>query len=293
MAVEGLKPDPGHSYIWRIVERFYRSRFHFLRIHDRYEELVAGYVEKIGSPREQIRLLPRELSQLLSYKELEVLRDEYLEPLKDACHSLFRTRDTTELLDRVVNDIFHELSILKEEHYNVLTYDAHTAATKSVAIPKPEGVLAREQEAVLDEVHDVFPQKVHRLNHLYEVALARLEHILPNYLEDPVLLRSLFLHRERFVPRAYERGLIRFYELMYGETKVFQGFKGAGDSFYHSGFYELAIQCFEAGEQYLLGVAPNAKRNLDPGYKAARDHFRRQIKKAQQHLASLEEGSNM
>ncbi len=284
-ATDGHKPYPGYSYIWRIVERFYRSRFHFLRIHDRYEELVAQYVEKRGSPREEIRLLPRELSQLLSYKELEVLRDEYLEPLKEACHSVFRTRDTTELLDRVVNDIFHELSILKEEHYNVLTYDANTAA------PKPGGVLAREQAAVLDEVHDVFPQKVHRLNHLYDVALSRLQRILPSYLDDQVLIRSLFLHRERFVSRAYDRGLIRFYELMYGETKVFEGFKGAGDSFYHSGFYELAIQCFDAGEQYLQGIAPNAKRNLDPGYKAVRDHFRTHKKKAEQHLASLEEGS--
>ena len=287
------RPDSGQSYAWRIVERFYRSRFHFLRIHDRYEELVAELVEKFGRPREEIRLQPRELSALLSYKELEVLRDEYLDPLKAACHSLYRTRDATELLDRVVHDIFHELSILKEEHYNVLTYDAKGDGEEAARPAHGEGELAREQEAVLDEVHDVFPQKVHRIRHLYEVALQRLESLLPSFREDPVLIRSLFLHRDRFVARSYERGLIRFYELMYGDSKVFEGYQSVGDSFYHSGFYSRAMLSYGEGEQYLQGIPPNAKRGLDPGYKDARDHFRRHQKKAHQHLESLEEGSNL
>ena len=283
----GMRPESSHTYIWRIVERFYRSRFHFLRIHDRYEELVAQHVEKLGLPRAEIRLPPQELSQLLSYKELEVLRDEYLEPLKDSCHALFRTRDTTEFLDRVVNDIFHELSILKEEHYNVLTYDA-----RNHAAPTPETMLAREQQAVLDEVHDVFPQKVHRIHHLYEVALGRLESILPNFRDDHVLIRSLFLHRDRFVARAYEKGLTRFFELLFGADHVVEGFRGVGDSFYHSGFYDYAISCYEE-EQYLLSIAPNDKRSTDPSHEDVLDHFRRHRKKARQHLKSLEEGSTL
>jgi len=286
-----MRSDAGHSYIWRIVERFYRSRSHFLRIHDRYEEIVAGYVEKLGIPRTEIRLQPRELSQLLSYKELEVLRDDYVLPLKDACHALFRTRDSTEFLDRVVNDIFHELSILKEEHYNVLTYDSQRLEGEGAADPRPGKALAREQQAVLDEVHDVFPQKVHRLRHLYEVALRSLERLLPNFRDDVVLIRSLFLHRDRFVARAYETGLIRFYELMYGEDAVFEGFRAVGDSFYDSGFHELAILCYEHGEQFLLGIPPNAKRSLDPRYKEAREHFRRNARRARQQLESIAEGS--
>ncbi len=288
--------ESGSGDIWRILERFYRSRFHFLRIYDRYEELVAGYVEQLGIPREQIRLQPQELSQLLSYKELEVLRDEFLQPLKDACHALFRTRDTTEFLDRVVNDIFHELSILKEEHYNVLTYEAESRESNADSgldedDSSRSGEIVREQQAVLDEVHDVFPQKVHRLHHLFEVALQRFEAILPNYSDNQVLIRSLFLHRDRFVSQAYERGLVDFYELMYGEKRIFEGYKMVGDSFYRSGFYEFSVLCFDEGEQYLQGIPPNAKRTLDPSYKATRDHFRRQRKKAKKHLQALEEGT--
>ena len=97
----------------------------------------------------------------------------------------------------------------------------------------------------------------------------------------------------RRIARAYERGLIRFYELMYGDDRVVEGFKTVGDSFYHSGFYEIAINCYDEGEQYLQGIPPNAKRTLDPGYKDTRDHFRRHRKKAQKHLEALEEGSTL
>ena len=307
-----MRAETTHSYMWRIVERFYRSRFHFLRIHDRYEDLVAEYVEKLGTPRNQIRLQPRELSQLLSYKELEVLRDEFVEPLKDACHALFRTRDSTEFLDRIVNDIFHELSILKEEHYNVLTYDASIVDGPGPEEPapappeppaengaggddvsrtggKPGGLLAQEQRAVLDEVHDVFPQKVHRLAHLYEVALRRLERILPNHRDDEVLIRCIFLHRDRFVARSYDKGLIRFYELMYGESQAYEGFRAVGDSFYHAGFYDEAIVCYDLGEQYLQSIPPNAMSSFGNGAQQAREHFAQQKKKALRHLEQPDE----
>lgn len=295
-----MNADDANPYIWRIVERFYRSRFHFLRIFERYEERVAGFVESVGQPREKIRLQPRELSGLLSYKELEVLRDEYLEPLKTACHALFRTRDTTEFLDRIVNDIFHELSILKEEHYNVLTYAGPSSGANGPNGPNgsesrnaARGSLEAEERAVLDEVHDVFPQKVHRIHHLYEVALGSLERTLGHYRDDIVLIRSLFLHRDRFVARSYDKGLVRFYELMYGDDLVVDGFRTVGDSFYHSGFYDHATLAYDEGENYLLGVPPNAKRTLDPSYKETREHFRRQKKKAIQHLEALDKGSTL
>ena len=103
MSVEASTP-----YIWTIVERFYRSLLIFMIQHDRYEELVAKYVKREGKPRDQIRLGPEELSGLLNFKELERIRDSYLLPLKDASHLLFRSYDTTDFLDRLVNDIFHE-----------------------------------------------------------------------------------------------------------------------------------------------------------------------------------------
>ena len=59
---------------------------------------------------------------MLEFKSLESLRDDYIQELKDLCHDVFRTADRTDPLDRYVSDIFHEVSILKEEHYTVKTY---------------------------------------------------------------------------------------------------------------------------------------------------------------------------
>ena len=235
--------DTAGSLAWRVVERFYRARRVFSSVHDRYEQIVQSYVEKFHLPREEIRLAPRELVELLSTQDLEKLRDHYLMPLKQACHRLFRTEVSTDFLDRLVNDIFHELSILKEEHYNVLTYDVDDAARNS----DPERDLQLEQKAVLDEVHNMFPQKVHRIAHLFDVGPAALEALLHRWKQDPVLIRSLFLQRERFVKESYDDGLCHFYRLMYGEQSAWQGYRIVGDSFLASGFVSHAHEAYSEG----------------------------------------------
>ncbi|MDE0958041.1 MAG: hypothetical protein OSB12_05325 [Planctomycetota bacterium] len=238
--------DTQGSLVWRVIERFYRSRRAFFSLHDRYEQVVQGYVEKFDQPRQEIRLSPRELVDLLSNQDLEVLRDEYLVPLKEVCHRLFRTEDSTDFIDRLVNDIFHELSILKEEHYNVLTY-----GSDSLGGSVSGRDLLTEQKAVLDEVHDMFPQKVHRIAHLYDVATTALEALLHRWKSDPVLIRSLFMHRDRFVAQADEDGLDHFYRWMYGPEQVWQGYLEVADSFLASGFAAQAIEAYRGGQLHL------------------------------------------
>ncbi|MGE4619525.1 MAG: hypothetical protein AAEJ04_06930 [Planctomycetota bacterium] len=243
--------DTSGSLAWRVIERFYCSRLVFSSVHDRYEEIVQSYVEKFDQPREEIRLAPRELVELLSTQDLEKLRDHYLMPLKQACHRLFRTEDSTDFLDRLVNDIFHELSILKEEHYNVLTYGADDAGGNS----NPGRDLQQEQKAILDEVHEMFPQKVHRIAHLYDVGTAALEALLHRWKEDPVLVRSLFLQRDRFVKESYVEGLCYFYRLMYGADNAWEGYRIVGDSFLASGFTTHAYTAYSEGLESLSHTA--------------------------------------
>lgn len=273
-----MRAEPTTPHIWTIVEHFYRSRKIYRAEHDSYEKLVRHYVDEMNLPRNQIRLGPQQLSKLLHFKELETVREIHLLPLKQASHALFRGDDRTDFFDRLINDIFHEISILKEEHYNVLTYSSDGTHIDS-----------EELNAILDEVHEVFPLKVHRLEHLYELACSRLERILPRYQDNRVLIRSLFLHRQGFVADAYEDGLQRFYELLYGDKNIVSGYRAVGESFYHSGFYEQALECFNEGEAYLQGVTPVAKRQLDPRWKECRDHFKRYRKVCSDRMAQLEE----
>ena len=237
--------DTAESLKWRVVERFYLAWKNFQSVHDRYEQIVHDYVDKLGVPREKIRLDPKDLFELLSTQDLEVLRDDFLTPLKTACHRLFRTEDSTDFLDRLVNDIFHELSILKEEHYNVLTY----ATDEAAMLPGTDRDLHQEQQVILDEVHDMFPQKVHRISHLFETGSVALEALLHRWSSDTVLVRSLFLQRDGFVSRAYETGLDHFYQLMYGPDSSAMGYLMVGSSFLDSGFHDSAVKALELGAE--------------------------------------------
>ena len=262
------------SLIWTIVERLYRSNHLYSTQYEEYEAQVAEYVQLLKMPRDKIRLSAEQLSQLLQFRHLERIRDRFLLPLKEACHKLFRRDNSTDVLDRLVNDIFHEISILKEEHYNVLTYAV-----------RPDSDLDREeQKAILDEVHEMFPIKVHRLRHLFDLALNRMETVIPQHRDDPVLIRSLFLHRDGFVASADVDGLVYFYGCMYGPDRPYLGFAVAGDSFLESGFYEHASQCYAAGEAYLQSVPPAKKRRLDSSWKSTRDHFKRGVRKCRAKL---------
>ncbi|MEM7261505.1 MAG: hypothetical protein AAF488_05895 [Planctomycetota bacterium] len=269
--------EPGNSHIWTIVERLYRSHHLYALQYQNYEAKVAEYVETLKIPRDKIRLPADELSRLLQFKQLERIRDRFLLPLKEACHALFRSDHSTDILDRLVNDIFHEISILKEEHYNVLTY----------AVQPESQVDREEQKAILDEVHELFPIKVHRLRHLFDLARNRVESVLNQYRDNSVLIRSLFLTRDGFVAKADPHGLVYFYCWMYGEDRPFDGYVTVGDSFFDSGFFDYAELSYAAGEEYLHGVPPGEKRRFDASWKEAREHLKRRIRECRSKLEAL------
>ncbi|MCA8962567.1 MAG: hypothetical protein KDC38_18710 [Planctomycetes bacterium] len=263
--------------IWTIVERFYRTHHLYASQYEAYESKVAEYVEKLQTPRDRIRLPADELSRLLQFKQLERIRDRFLLPLKDACHALFRRDHSTDVLDRLVNDIFHEISILKEEHYNVLTY----------AVNPESRVDREEQKSILDEVHEMFPIKVHRLRHLFDLARNRMERILSKHKSDAVLVRSLFLNRSAFVAKADPAGLIYFYRWMYGSDRPFEGYRVAADSFFDAGFFGQAAECYAEGEEFVRAFPASEKRRWDSSWKSCRDHLKRRVRESRAQQAEF------
>jgi hypothetical protein len=218
-----------------------------------------------NTPRELLRLNSRDLAGLLDFKSLERLRDGYIHELKDLCHSVFRGQDQTDLLDRYVSDIFHQISILKEAHYNVKTYAPFFESS------------AREQElrGILDEAHEGFPKLTKHIHFLFQQAQNRMEQHLGSFRVIPIFIRSLFVHRDDFVARVYPSGIRQFYRFMYTLGAV-EGFYRVGLSFYHAGFSDQARVAFEealaaCGDQIRTGdLRPGTERRralehlLDP-----------------------------
>lgn len=221
--------------IWTIFELFYRSHQVFREQFDDYERRVLEHSRRTGIPRADLRLNSTELANLLNLKSLERLRDGYLHKLKDLCHLVFRGHDRTDLLDRYVSDIFHEISILKEEHYNVKTY-----------APLYEKDAAEvELRHILHEAHEIFPQALTHIRYLFGRAQARIEEHLPSFTRIRLFIRSLYLHRDDFVSAAYPEGLERFYSLMYPLGPL-EGYYEVGLSFYLSGFFAEALAAFRS-----------------------------------------------
>lgn len=225
--------EMGHK-IWTIFSLFYRSLLAFREQYDRYERKVKEFSVARHVPREDLRLSSEELATLLDFKELEHLRNGFLHELKALCHSVFRGQDQTDILDRYVSDIFHQISILKEEHYNVKTYGPYFEkdALQEVAL-----------RGILDEAHVGFPTLTKHILFLFHQAQSRMEEHIASFRKTPIFIRSLYLHRHGFVVQVHATGIRHFYRLMYPLGPV-EGFYSVGLSFLHGGFVEHARQAF-------------------------------------------------
>jgi hypothetical protein len=238
----------GHR-IWTIVQLFYRCHSVFGEQFESYEKKVLNLSRQMGIDRSKLRLNSADLGGLLDFKNLERIRDAYLHELKDLCHLVFRGQDRTDLLDRYVADIFHEISILKEEHYNVKTY-----------APLYEKDAAEvELKHILDEAHTLFPHKLRHIRYLFGRAQARLEEHLGSFRNIGLFIRSLYLHRADFIAEAYPAGLEQFYRFMYPLGPC-EGYYEVGRSFYHAGFGHEALEALRlalAAYQRQLAAAPS------------------------------------
>jgi len=256
MGVEITLQEDGHR-TWSIIRFFYLALIRFRAQFESYERLVKAHARSLGVDREVLRLSPRELAELLEFKNLESLRDDYILPLKEFCHLVFRTADRTDRLDRFVSDIFHEISILKEEHYTLKTY----------APMYERDAQEVELNYIVDEAHVMFPQKLNHIRYLFGKALERMEDHLPHTRSLPIVVRSLYLHRnDDFVRCAYPDGLGGFYRLIY-PLGAFDGFCQVAQSFYHSGFYDQALDAFAcAAREYkgALAVFAQIRRTAEP-----------------------------
>jgi hypothetical protein len=269
-------PQKTEQRIWKIIEFFYKSLLALRQIHDEYERKAAGYCADGKHCPEDLRLSPSDLAGLLEYQELEQLRDRFLWPLKEYCHTTFRGRDQTDLLDRYVSDIFHEVSILKEELYTVEHYAPFWAK---------EGA-QHELESIMEEAARLFPQKVHHVAFLFRMALERLENLLPLYRDHKILVRSLFLNRHGFVSECYPTGIEHFYHILYPEVGPLGGYEKAGISFFESGFFQIAGEAFEEGLAY-----GRREEKTTPEKRRILESMASYAEQAKEHLAKREQVS--
>ena len=233
----------GAEETWELVENFFRAREVFEQQYQRYERLIKKYTKQSRVGREKLRLSAEKASELLDSKALEELRDNYLQRLREVSHHIFRKGDTIELFDKYVSDLYHETSILKEEHY----------AVKMLATlyEKGEQKDLLERDKILDEAYDFFPRKMRQIRNLFLKAQEQIELLTKGWNKEKVLVRSLYLFGDELLYNLYKRGLEGLYSVMYPHGGALEGYLVTAESFASSSFGEQAVESLKRAKKAL------------------------------------------
>jgi hypothetical protein len=248
---------------WLLIRGLFVSRDRFLRMFRTYERRVQAHSRKLAVDRSRLDLPWTELRMLLDFEALEQIRDDLLEELKEVAHDLFRSIDSTDPLDSYIAQIYHEVSILKEEHYGL----------EEEYLEKD----AKAYERLHEEVKDSFPNRLRHIRDLFVKCRRRLERILPSMMEGSIVIRSLYLFGDDIFRAAYRDGLVGIYRKAYPEEGEVRGFYEAALSFRRGGFDDLAKAAIEKAHK----AAARARKS--PGL----TELKRQIRTERQALEEV------
>jgi hypothetical protein len=252
------------ALIWDFLATLIAARRVYLSIYRRFARRVLRAARDRGVPRTELKLGPKDLWELFRLNRLESLRDDRLAPLRALSESIFGEGGDEGLMDSYCGHIFHEISILCEEHRSVGRFVRHHDP--------------RRYRPLFEEVSGYYPLRLNRVMRFFRSAMKRLDELLPRWSDERIVVRSVFLFGDRLGRRAYGHGREDFYARMYPEGGAVRGYLEAGRSFYESGFLEhareafsLAMATWEAGDDDLR----------------SRLGERRAIEEVREHMAAL------
>jgi hypothetical protein len=238
-----LRPQgiPYGALLWDFLVSFVSARRTFVGIHQRYEARVRDASRRMGVGREALVLPPRELFELFDLRRLKFLKEQRLRGLRDLAEQVFAESEDEVLLDVYCSHIYHELSILAEEHRSVgrfLRIRDH-----------------RRYRQLFDEVSGYYPKRLQRIRRLFTGGLRRIENVLPTWVEHREIVRGVYLFGDRLARLAYDKDISALYRRMYPNGGDVLGYLAAARSFAGSSFMILAreaAQCsVDAGERLL------------------------------------------
>ncbi len=216
--------------IWQVVQEFYYCKQAYEAAYLHFMQKLEEFARLHRTDRKLLTLTIAEIAELFDFKKLESLRDDHLFHLKENCHLLFRMPQSTDKLDRYISDIYHEISILKEEHYRSFTY-------------APQYANQNEMEAhhqALVELNQGVLSRTEQIMRMFSHSRERLEEMLSDFGEVKQFIRSLYLFGRERIQEIEEGGMEKFYFKVYPKRGPLEGYFQVGKSFLASGFHQEA-----------------------------------------------------
>ncbi len=215
---------------WSIVENFYRAE---AIIGDKYGRLMGARKTSPEDALEKIAIS----SPAIGFRKLEELRNDILYPLKEASHNLFRNEVTsiTHPFDKYISDIFHEVSIIKEEHYQLIQIGDYQLKEE---IKKPG---KKVEKRIVSKAQKDIINKMKNIDTLFQEAEAELIKLLKHQNRTKYVIRSLYLSGEEIF--GDNEGLEILYQKIY-DLGPLEGYLTVAESFHGSMHYEKAVEAF-------------------------------------------------
>jgi len=249
------------ALLWDFVATFVGARSAFQGVFRVYERRVLRAARDRGVTRADLVLPPGELWRLFHERRLQSLRDNRLGPLRELAQEIFGPDGDPGLMDTYCAHVYHEISVLSEEHRSVGRFLRQ-------ADP-------RRYREFFEEVSRYYPMRLRRVRRFFEAARARLEELLAEWSERRVIVRSVYVFGEQLARRTWGRGREAFYEHMYPEGGPTRGYLEAARSFQASGFLEKAREAYEAAVRAAAEIGE--ERSLDAPEAAALEEARRRL----------------
>ncbi len=220
--MEGARHTTRGSALWDFLYTFITARRVFLSIFKRYERRVLKAARERGVDRSDLVLPPQQLWKLFHLRRLELLRDQRLGPLRELSQQIFGDSGDEGLMDAYCGHMYHEISILSEEHQSVGRFVRHHDP--------------RRYRALFEEVSGYYPTRLRRVKRFFASGMKRLDELLPRWSSERVVIRSTYLFGDRLARLAYGRGREALYQRMYPRGGAIRGYLTAARSFMDSGF---------------------------------------------------------
>jgi hypothetical protein len=259
---------------WILLRTFYRGYRSFHALFEQYERRVIAFTQKYAVDRRDLRLQPEELLSLFDSHALLALRNGELKTLREISHQLLRG-ERPDPFDNHATNIYHEVSILKEEEWTL-----REQAT---------GKDAKEYERYYREVNFYYPKRLKHVRNLYGKARKRLEKLLPSMGRNTIVIRSAYLFGATLFDGVYARGLDEFYEYLYPEGGPLTGYTVVADSFLEGGFGEEAAEAYGKALDVAVREAEHAAKKVGRTSDEARalDAQRRSLEKRREKALAI------
>jgi hypothetical protein len=250
--------DERGADLWDFLASFVHARHQFASLFARYERRVLKAARERGVSRDSLVLPPPALFGLFHLGRMEHLRDARLAPLRRLAERAFADSSPEELLDVYCSHIYHEFTILTEEHRSVGRF---------LRIRD-----ARRYRQLFEEVSGYYPMRLRRIRRLFTGGLRRIEVLLPSWSRHRVMVRSVYLFGDQLARKAYGQGIASVYHRMYPRGGMIEGYLEAARSFMASGFLPRARR---AADRSLAAIETlERRRPLEPDERRAAEAAR-------------------